>query len=263
MAIKKVPRREENTMVGKSLSERMEESRLIRLQQKALADLNESLDEDAVDSSIEEVQINHEALRQSEEMGNENLLINDEVKVDHVEEEIEVTKGADETYQKQVTEAEVPGMAEDLSSKGSINRQTDIEKMVNAQSTKIRFPYCKSRTVSDAMKGVLTIVSAEKNSYRIMLAEKVIDYIGNLEEVQFIFAGQGIVVSGKPSTEAEPEGVFALKKQGKAYVIYSAPLVKEITTEYALDFSGTVSRTFSDATYGLYKGRKVVLIKLA
>lgn len=260
MAIKKVPRSEEqNTIVRKSFRERIEESRLLELQKKALAEVNESTED--IDSSIEDMQTNRNAVSDGEEVGDGNFVIIDDVKDDHIE-EIEVPKGAEENPLDHVPEAEIQGREDVVSSKASINSKIDIEKMVNAQSTKIRFPYCKSRTVSDAMKGVLTIVSAEKNSYRIMLAEKVIDYIDDSKEVQFIFVGQAIVVSGKPSTEAEPEGVFALKKQGKAYVIYSAPLVKELTKEYALDFSGTVSRTFSDATYGVYKGRKVVLIKL-
>jgi len=274
MAIKKIPKRtEETTIVRKSLQERLEEGRLARIQQKAVAEQNISVDEEdeeddeGVDASIDDLHEYRDAVKDSEgmegerEMENTNNVSNNGVRIAQVG-VIEVNKGVDEAYQEHLPEAEIHKKEDDTSSKDSVDSSTGLEDMTSEFPTKIRFPKCQSAKVSSAIKGVLTIVSAKKFSYRMMFVEEIYSYIGSLKEVQIGIADKGIIVTDKISSDTELDGVFTLKKQGKSYIVYSAPLVKELTKEFSLDFSGTVSRTFSDATYGEYDGKKAVYIKL-
>lgn len=136
----------------------------------------------------------------------------------------------------------------------------DVEETIFPNS--VRFPTYQKGSHTSAEKGVLTIVNAGKYGNRLILPEKVISYTECNEKIQIRIADEGAIFSGEPSLEKEEEGVFTLKKQGKSYMIYCSSLVKEIVETFSLNYSDTVSKTFSDAQYGIFEGRKAVYIKL-
>jgi hypothetical protein len=253
MAITKVPKRlGVNTVVRKSAQERCEAGRLAMLQQKALAERKDSVDDDGIDPSLED-----EQGYMKEKSG---------AKTD-IEEVNEVTKGGGETILEQEPEDTNKERENGGASSGSVGsvpdpEVTDHEVTDSAFPTNVRPPMCQSKIVADAIKGVLTIVSAGKCGHRVMIVEKLISYTNSTSKLRIGLADKGIVISGVSPTDTDQEGLFTLRKQGNAYIIYSAPLVKELSKIYLLDFSGTVSKTFSDATYGKYDGRNAVYIKL-
>ncbi|GEM_PF-1907617 len=138
-----------------------------------------------------------------------------------------------------------------------------VQDVVNESfPTSIKFPRHQARKAAGTEKGVLTIVSAGKFGHRLIFPEKVISYMGSTDKAQIGLADKGIMVIEKPTSEEETEGLFPIRKQGKSYMVYSAPLVKELVASFSLDYSNTVSKTFMDAEYGEYEGRKAVYIKL-
>jgi len=86
--------------------------------------------------------------------------------------------------------------------------------------------------------------------------------MGSTDKAQIGLADKGIMVIEKPTSEEETEGLFPIRKQGKSYMVYSAPLVKELIESFSIDYTDTVSKTYTDAEYGEYEGRKAVYIKL-
>lgn len=157
---------------------------------------------------------------------------------------------------------------------GKLNREIDNDEILQEVDeitqdvvdktfpTSIRFPTHQPRKPTGTEKGVLTIVSAGKFGHRLIFPEKVISYMGSTDKAQIGLADKGIMVIEKPTSEEETEGLFPIRKQGKSYMVYSAPLVKELVASFSLDYSNTVSKTFMDAEYGEYEGRKAVYIKL-
>lgn len=157
---------------------------------------------------------------------------------------------------------------------GKVNRELDkdeilieVDEIIRDEvdktfPTNIKFPSHQARKAAGTEKGVLTIVSAGKFGHRLIFPEKVISYMGSTDKAQIGLADKGIMVIEKPTSEEETEGLFPIRKQGKSYMVYSAPLVKELVASFSLDYSNTVSKTFMDAEYGEYEGRKAVYIKL-
>ena len=114
------------------------------------------------------------------------------------------------------------------------------------------------RSIGEA--GVLTIVNSKKNGKRLSFAAEVIKELQVEEDVQIAFVGEGIAIL--PPSELELEQ-FKLKKDGSKYIIYSSPLVQEITKVYNLDYSNRTSITFPKAKYKKEGGNKFAYIKIA
>jgi len=93
-----------------------------------------------------------------------------------------------------------------------------------------------SRETSEAC--MLSVVSAGKNGNRVTFSPLLLELIGSPEAVEIGFNQDGIAVySGNK---------FKLRESGNRGVIYSSPLVKEITQRFGLNFTGKTSISFPE-----------------
>lgn len=107
--------------------------------------------------------------------------------------------------------------------------------------------------------GVLTLVRSEKNGKRAAFAEEVMDELGTPETVQIALSANEIAIG-----EKLPDGnTFNIRKSGSKGVVYSAPLIDELTEHFNLDYTGgRVSITFYKVRYVSFDGSPVAIITI-
>lgn len=108
--------------------------------------------------------------------------------------------------------------------------------------------------------GALSVVN-NRNGMRVTIAAEVYDKIGSPEKLQFAFSDNEVAVfSSLPDNlnYFQPRG----KGTGKKALIYSAPLVREITEKYGLDFKGISMKTFYDVRYEINEDVTIAIIKI-
>lgn len=124
---------------------------------------------------------------------------------------------------------------------------TNENEVIENQSTQQKFT--KPKSISNSRKskspnGECTVVNSKKNGKRITLSKNLMEIFNDPEILEIGFTDEGIALSKElPENGTE----FTIKKQGNKGVIYSAPLVDEITELFGLDFSDRVSITFVEA----------------
>ncbi|MFQ9697343.1 MAG: hypothetical protein ACLRY5_10990 [Zhenhengia sp.] len=180
--------------------------------------------------------------------------------VEQVAKEDEISEeGVEESLEKEEDEAA------EQTDVGKINiegEQTDHEEddfedinLSDVERTKSKH---SERSIGDA--GVLTIVNSKKNGKRLSLAGEVIETLQCKEKVQIGLVGKGIAVFPLGKQDLEE---FRLKKEGSKHIIYSGPLVQEITERYKLDYSNRTCITFPKVAYKEQDGIKFAYIKIA
>ncbi|MBU5353191.1 hypothetical protein KQI74_12905 [Paenibacillus barcinonensis] len=113
-----------------------------------------------------------------------------------------------------------------------------------------------SRAISK--RSVLSVVN-HKNGTRIAVDGQVIEVIGASERIQVALNDKGIAIG---EGFADEYNYFPLKKAANKAIIYSSPLVKEITEAFNLDFSNVSSISFHDVEYLKVGSHTVAFIKM-
>ncbi|MCZ4142860.1 hypothetical protein BZG17_34265, partial [Escherichia coli] len=94
-------------------------------------------------------------------------------------------------------------------------------------------------------KSALSVVN-HKNGTRLAIDVQVIEVIGAPERVQVALNDEGIAIGEGFTDEFN---YFPLKKVANKAIIYSSPLVNEITKAFKLDFTNVSSISFHDVEY--------------
>lgn len=137
----------------------------------------------------------------------------------------------------------------------------ETEENIEKQELVLRKPTSKDspkRNRSGA--GVATIVNSEKNGKRISFPKTVIESLNISSQIYVSFSADGIVICNTASDKFEP---FTLKYSGNKGIVYSYPLVKEITDTFGLDFIDKVCITFCDIRYFEEDGINYAEIKIS
>lgn len=123
----------------------------------------------------------------------------------------------------------------------------ETEESIEKQKLALRKPTSKDSSKRNRSgAGVATIVNSEKNGKRISFPKNVLASLNISSQIYISFSADGIVICNTADDQFE---AFTLKFSGSKGIIYSYPLVKEITEIFGLDFSDKVCITFSDISY--------------
>ena len=109
-----------------------------------------------------------------------------------------------------------------------------------------------------SQKSVLTVVK-HKNSTRVAIDQDVIEKIGSPERVQIALNHVGVAIGVGFTGD---ENYFPLRKSENKAIIYSSPLVTEMTETFELDFSNVSSVSFQDAEYLKIGSQFVAFVKM-
>ncbi|MNW41015.1 hypothetical protein D3C74_181410 [compost metagenome] len=105
-------------------------------------------------------------------------------------------------------------------------------------------PTSVQRSRSAVRGSVFTIVNTLKCGRRIEIANELKQTIGDSISVQIAFDTEGIFIGKNLGIDSNSQ--LTLRKIGKKSVIYSSPLVQEITERFKLDFSNKTSTSYKD-----------------
>ena len=93
--------------------------------------------------------------------------------------------------------------------------------------------------------GVISIVNS-KDGKRISLSKGLMQTLNNPKTLQVSFFDDGIAIAEfLPNNDIK----FIIKAYRNQFLVYSAPLVNEITETFSLDFEGITSKTFYEVRY--------------
>jgi hypothetical protein len=117
----------------------------------------------------------------------------------------------------------------------------------------------KSNKKSIVKAGVLSIVNAETGT-RLAFSSDILEKLGNPTELQVSYdEDKKIIIVGYL---LDNENTYPIRKNGKKGIIYSKPLVDEITEAMKLDFSNRTSITFQEAEYLNDEQYLIAIIKI-
>lgn len=107
---------------------------------------------------------------------------------------------------------------------------------------------------------LLTVVHTKRNGMRIAISPMVMTQLGSPETIQVAMGEDGIALAAYlPDNQTS----FEVKKMGNKAVIYCAPLVREVTEIFDLDFSDRTSISFSEISYmQTVEGHRIAFFQL-
>jgi hypothetical protein len=134
----------------------------------------------------------------------------------------------------------------------------DIEGLGNFDITTLRPASSKSFPRESTNAGVISIVNS-KDGKRISLSKGLLQKLNNPKTIQFSFFDNGIAIA-----ESLPNNdiTFVIKDTKNQFLVYSAPIVNEITEMFSLDFEGITSKTFHEVKYLTNSETPVALITI-
>ncbi|WP_052380405.1 hypothetical protein [Paenibacillus camerounensis] len=108
---------------------------------------------------------------------------------------------------------------------------------------------------------LLTVVNTKRNGMRIAISPIVMAQLGSPETIQIAIGEDGIALAAYlPDNQTR----FEVKKMGNKAVIYCAPLVREVTEIFDLDFSGRTSISFSEISYmQTVEGQRIAFFQIS
>lgn len=130
-------------------------------------------------------------------------------------------------------------------------KEFSLSKFTPAKSTHIQ------RSVSTA--GDFSVVNTEKHGRRVVISGKVLREMGSPKTVQFGFSKRSLVFG---STLNQDSDGFTIRYSGTKGLIYSGPLVQEITEKFGLDFTGRSMVTFPKAKIKNVDNQVVALVNI-
>ena len=145
---------------------------------------------------------------------------------------------------------------EELSEEININDNQDIMQEYDLGNFKASTSKTISKTSTEA--GVMSVINS-KSCKRIVLSSEVIYKLNNPNTISISFSDDSLAIAERLPNN---DNLLKLKSSGRKGVIYSSGLVLEITDKYSLDFSNTVSITFSEVNYVKCNGYTVAIIKI-
>ncbi|AOT72806.1 hypothetical protein [Geosporobacter ferrireducens] len=114
-----------------------------------------------------------------------------------------------------------------------------------------------SRVIGSA--GIMSIINSLKNGKRLSFCRDLMLKLKLPERVQIGTNSNSIIIGVKLPFKCND---FKISKTGGKSIIYSGPLVMEITKKFNLDYSNRTSITFHDVTYGEFEGFPYAIIKI-
>lgn len=141
------------------------------------------------------------------------------------------------------------------------NKNSDRSKHMS--SSYEHFTAKAKETVCKSQKAGISIVNSQKNGKRICISAEVLNKIGfDWDEpsmIEIIPYGENIAIGRFPvfGTDGHP---FSLKRQGEKGLIYSAPLVRDISEHLELNFDRAVCITLKNVRYKKNSKGKFALI---
>lgn len=136
--------------------------------------------------------------------------------------------------------------------------QQAIQASVVASLEELNLRPSQSTSRPAALKSSLTIVN-HKNGTRVAIDQEVIKKIGSPECVQIALNHDGIAIGVEFTGD---DNYFHLRKAANKAIIYSSPLVNELTEAFELDFTNVSSVSFQDVKYLKIGSRNVAFVKL-
>lgn len=164
----------------------------------------------------------------------------------------------DEQDNKEANDSEEMNVAEDTQDEtfiDNVNEETesDIEELLNS-SKPVSAKNIK-RTHSSG-SGVLSVINA-KAGMRIAISKECYERIGQPQTVQLALTDDELLIGKTLSNNSDEFNVKNYKNKG---IIYSSPLVKEITETFKLDYSNRTSITFDNHRFVKGGDDEVILV---
>lgn len=150
----------------------------------------------------------------------------------------------DEQDNKEANDSEKMNVAEDTQDEtciDNVNEETesDIEELLNSSKPVLAK---NIRRTHSSGSGVLSIINA-KTGMRITISKEGYERMGQPQTVQFALTDDELLIGKTLSNNSDEFNVKNYKNKG---IIYSSPLVKEITETFKLDYSSRTSITFDN-----------------
>lgn len=183
-----------------------------------------------------------------ESIANEGVVTMNNNKVNNLEEqETLISNGTVISEEKDIQEDE---------SSNKTNEENSIEA---TECIAEAVPFSAKNTArSLATKGVFTLVKA-KTGNRVVISKEANEYLQNLNTLQFSYNEDSLIIGTKLPNNNNNFNVKAYKNKS---IVYSVPLVREISEKFQLDFSDRTSMTFHEAEYTSYEGSPVLIVKI-
>jgi len=133
------------------------------------------------------------------------------------------------------------------------------EELQEFDINKLRPVASKSSSRENTEVGIISIINSVKNGKRISLSKGLMQKLNCPKTIQFSFYDESIAIAENLPNN---KGSFTIKEWKKQFLIYSAPLVNEITRTFDLDFEGITSKTFHEARYMNIEETTVAMISM-
>lgn len=164
----------------------------------------------------------------------------------------------DEQDNKEANDSEEMNVAEDTQDEtciDNVNEETksDIEELLNS-SKPVSAKNIERTQFSGS--GVLSVINA-KAGMRIAISKECYERIGQPQTVQLALTDDELLIGKTLSNNSDEFNVKNYKNKG---IIYSSPLVKEITETFKLDYSNRTSITFDNHRFVKGGDDEVILV---
>lgn len=110
----------------------------------------------------------------------------------------------------------------------------------------------------NVLKGGVSIIYA-KTGKRIIFDPTLIEDLGLEEMIQVGYNQRQLLLGSNLSGNYQN---FKIRKQGTKYVLYASTLIRELISNFNLDYTEVVSKTFNQVTYKQCQGKKVAVITI-
>lgn len=135
---------------------------------------------------------------------------------------------------------------------------SNLNHLVELDLTKLRPAKSRSFSRETTEAGVISIINSNCGK-RISLSKKLLQNLNYPKTLKFSFTEEGIVIAADlPGNDIS----FLIKESRNKFLIYSAPLVTEITSAFGLDFTKKTSMTFYEVIYSTIDEIPVAIITI-
>lgn len=107
-------------------------------------------------------------------------------------------------------------------------------------------------------KGGFSVIKAQTGN-RATIAKQGYEHLGKSSTLQFAFTDTSVIIGANlPRNDND----FNVKDSNGKAIVYSTPLVTEISEAFELDFSNRTSMTFGDIQYTTSEDSPVIIVKI-
>lgn len=116
----------------------------------------------------------------------------------------------------------------------------------------------KNSTRATSNKGGFSVVKAQTGN-RATIAKQGYEHLGKPNTLQFAFSNTSVIIGANLPNNSND---FNVKDSNGKVIVYSTPLVTEISEAFELDFTNRTSMTFGDIQYTNSEGSPVIIVKI-